>query len=113
MSVDLSLLDVRRRRQLDALGELIDAGLGLFAGRRAASTPADGAQPPSAVAAAQQVTDVWRRLGFPLDRLAAQVVVTPTCGLAGAAPEYARAALVRVCRGRPAARRPGMTPTLS
>ncbi|MFD0823957.1 methionine synthase, partial [Micromonospora zhanjiangensis] len=37
------------------------------------------------------------RLGFPPARLATQVVVTPTCGLAGATPEYARAVLT-ACR---------------
>ena len=46
-----------------------------------------------AVAAAERITTVWRRLGFPRERLAAQVVPTPTCGLAGASPGYAHAAL--------------------
>ena len=44
--------------------------------------------------AAERVTELWRRLGFPLELAAAQVVVTPACGLAGATPDYARAALV-------------------
>ena len=39
------------------------------------------------------MTALWRRLGFALDGLPAQVVVTPACGLAGATPGYARAAL--------------------
>jgi hypothetical protein len=43
------------------------------------------------------VQRLWRKLGFEPGRLAAGVVVTPTCGLAGASPAYARAAL-RQCR---------------
>ncbi|MEV1175960.1 methionine synthase, partial [Nonomuraea sp. NPDC049784] len=35
--------------------------------------------------------------GFAPDRLAEQVVLTPSCGLAGASPRYARAALA-ACR---------------
>jgi methionine synthase II (cobalamin-independent) len=89
VSVDVTLLGDRTDR-LDELGELMDAGLGLFAG----VVPTTGSRPPSAVAAADAVTGLWRRLGFPLERAAAQVVVTPTCGLAGATPGYARAALV-------------------
>jgi hypothetical protein len=40
---------------------------------------------------------LWRRLGFRPERLAEVVAVTPACGLAGASPHYARAALRR-CR---------------
>jgi hypothetical protein len=43
------------------------------------------------------VTAMCRRLGFPADRFAESVVLTPTCGLAGASPSYARAAMTR-CR---------------
>jgi methionine synthase II (cobalamin-independent) len=39
------------------------------------------------------LTTLWRRLGFPPERLPETVVVTPACGLAGASPAYARAAL--------------------
>jgi hypothetical protein len=35
---------------------------------------------------------MWRSLGFSESQLAEQVVITPTCGLAGATPAYARAA---------------------
>jgi methionine synthase II (cobalamin-independent) len=74
---------------LDELGELLDAGTGLLAG----VVPATGSHPPSAVAAADTVTGLWRRLGLPAESAAVQVVVTPTCGLAGATPSYARAAI--------------------
>jgi hypothetical protein len=40
---------------------------------------------------------MWRRLGLPAEQLAATVVVTPSCGLAGASPGHAQAALAR-CR---------------
>jgi methionine synthase II (cobalamin-independent) len=38
----------------------------------------------------------WRELGFPAEQLAAAVTLTPSCGLAGASPDYARAAMAHV-----------------
>jgi hypothetical protein len=38
----------------------------------------------------------WRELGFAADVLPAAVTLTPTCGLAGATPAYARAAMTHV-----------------
>lgn len=87
VSVDLNRLG-STTAALDELGELIDAGVGLLAG----VVPSTGTR-PSAVAAADTISDLWRRLSFPAERAADQVVVTPTCGLAGATPAYARAAL--------------------
>ncbi len=81
---------------LDALGAVIDAGLGLFAGAVDTRVPSAG-RPPSAAAAASLVRRVWRDVGFPPGRLASQVVVTPACGLAGATAGWARAALA-ACR---------------
>ncbi len=58
---------------------------------------------PDARATADRVVELWRRMGWPAARqpgavaVAAQVVITPGCGLAGAPPEYARAALA-CCR---------------
>jgi hypothetical protein len=78
VAVDLALVE-----ELDPLGELLDAGLGLFAGR---------AEPD-----ADALRTLWRDLGFPAERLPVQVVVTPACGLAGATPAQARAALA-ACR---------------
>jgi methionine synthase II (cobalamin-independent) len=74
---------------LDELGELMDGGVGLLAG----VVPTTGTQAPSPVTAADTVLDLWRRLGFPTEQAATQVVVTPACGLGGATPAYARAAL--------------------
>jgi methionine synthase II (cobalamin-independent) len=108
VGLDLSLLDGSDAVALDALGEVIDAGLGLFAGAvptmPVASAPvseessqgtaaASTARTPLSKQAADRVTGVWRRLGFPVERLSGQVVVTPACGLAGASPDYAKAAL--------------------
>jgi hypothetical protein len=85
-------LDLSLNPALDPLGEALDAGFGLFAG----ACPAVGPPPPSATIAAT-VTELWHKLGLPLDRLAGQVVVTPTCGQAGATLADARAALA-ACR---------------
>jgi methionine synthase II (cobalamin-independent) len=92
VSLDLSLVNDTNVPTLDAIGELIDAGLGFFAG----AVPSTGTRTPTSAQVADKVTGLWRRLGFSTDQLAAQVVVTPTCGLAGATIEYARAALA-VC----------------
>ncbi|GIF18701.1 hypothetical protein BJ973_008340 [Actinoplanes tereljensis] len=86
-ALDLSLL-----KDLDPLGEAIEAGLGLFAGVVPTSGPA-----PDSKRAADRVSKLWSRLGFPAAKLPEQVVITPACGLAGASPEYARAALT-ACR---------------
>ncbi|MEV0156411.1 methionine synthase [Micromonospora sp. NPDC050686] len=91
VALDLSLL-----RDLDPLGEAIDAGLGLLAGAAPALPPPAGRAPTSAQVA-DRVRELWDRLGFPRRRLAEQVVVTPACGLAGATPAYARAVLA-ACR---------------
>jgi hypothetical protein len=67
---------------------------------------ADAPQPPSARQTAERVIELWRRMGWPAARgsadtgpgsVAAQVVLTPACGMAGATPEYARDAMTR-CR---------------
>ena len=90
ISVDLSLVP---RRADDALGETIEAGVGLFLG----VVPGRDAELPDLKETAAPVREMWRRLGIPGERLAEQVVLTPACGLAGASPGYVRAALAR-CR---------------
>jgi len=99
---DLSKL---RRAGEDGLAEAVEAGLGIFAGVIPA-TGTDGApEPPPAHQAARAVTGLWQRMGWPVARngpggpegVAAQVVLTPACGMAGATPGYARAAMAR-CR---------------
>lgn len=114
---DLSKL---RRTEEDALAETVKAGLGILAGVLPATGPeaagpeaagadagrAGAAQPPSARQAAERVVELWRRMGWPAARgdaeagpgnAAAQVVLTPACGMAGATPGYAREAMAR-CR---------------
>lgn len=90
VAFDLALL-----KDLDPVGEAIEAGVGLFAGA-APTRPADG-RAPTGKQIAERVRTLWTRLGFPASRLAEQVVVTPACGLAGASEPYARAVLT-ACR---------------
>jgi hypothetical protein len=72
----------------------------------AAGTP----EPPPADQAARAVIALWRRMGWPAARngsagpggtvaqaVLAPVVLAPACGMAGATPGYARAAMAR-CR---------------
>ncbi|MDL4771760.1 MULTISPECIES: methionine synthase [Thermomonosporaceae] len=90
ISVDLGRVP---RRDDDAIGETIDAGVGLLLG----VVPGTDAALPSLQQTAAPVRALWQRLGFPAERLAGQAVMTPACGLAGASPRYAREALKR-CR---------------
>ncbi|HEY1319754.1 MAG TPA: methionine synthase, partial [Streptosporangiaceae bacterium] len=106
LSFDLSQL---RRGEEDAVAEAAEAGLGLLTGvvpagpapeaRTAGPTgtvaPGDGSG--EARQAAERVIRLWRRLGLPLETCPEQAVITPACGLAGASPAQARAALTR-CR---------------
>jgi hypothetical protein len=89
-------LDLGQIKDLDPLGEALEAGLGLFAGAVATQAPADG-RAPTSKQIAERVRSLWTRLGFPVARLPEQVVITPACGLAGASPEYVRAVLA-ACR---------------
>jgi methionine synthase II (cobalamin-independent) len=81
VSIDLGMVT-----DLDPLGEAIDAGIGLFAGAAESSA----VRAPTSAQVADRVVSLWRRLGFPPERLADQVVVTPTCGMPWATPDYAR-----------------------
>ncbi len=88
ISVDASLL-----RDEEAIGEAVEAGTGFLLG----VVPGRDAALPKPAAAVVRVRELWRRLGFSPKSLAGAVVLTPTCGLAGATPAYARGALRR-CR---------------
>jgi hypothetical protein len=90
IAFDLSQL---RRGEQDGVAEAAEAGLGLLTG--AVATVAD--EPARPRAAAERVIRLWHRIGLPLDTASAQAVITPACGLAGASPARARAALAR-CR---------------
>jgi methionine synthase II (cobalamin-independent) len=88
ISVDAALI-----RDEDAIGEAVEAGVGFLMG----IVPGTGTRLPAASKSVSRVTELWRRLGFSSASLAESVAVTPTCGLAGASPAYARAAL-KHCR---------------
>jgi methionine synthase II (cobalamin-independent) len=104
VGLDLSLL---RPDEEDRLAEIVEAGLGILAGAIPATAPdiaeRGGARLPEPIVTARRVVELWRRMGWPAapgagrDDAAGQVVLTPACGLAGASPGYARAALAH-CR---------------
>jgi methionine synthase II (cobalamin-independent) len=76
---------------LDTVGEIWDAGipvlLGLVPSRRG-----DGPE-PDLRSLARPALDLVDRVGFARERLAELIVPTPTCGLAGASPDWARKAM--------------------
>ncbi|WP_405678431.1 methionine synthase [Streptomyces sp. NBC_00868] len=84
VSFDFSLLT---EREDDAIGEAVEGGTKLFAGV-VAGTDVPLSDPAGSVVG---VRKLWRRLGLAPGTLAESVVVTPSCGLAGASPAYARA----------------------
>jgi methionine synthase II (cobalamin-independent) len=88
ISFDLRLLS---EKQDDTIAETIEAGVTLFAGVIPSTDPAE----PRAVSVKALLDRVLalRRLGFPPARLARSMAVTPSCGLAGASPAWARRAL--------------------
>ncbi|NAS24661.1 methionine synthase [Herbidospora sp. NEAU-GS84] len=90
ISLDAALM---RRRDEDALGAAIEAGTAFFLG----VVPGTDSRLPDVGVVAKPALELWRRLGFPPEGLAHQVVLTPACGLAGASPAYAKAALAK-CR---------------
>ena len=87
VSFDLGLV-----QELDPVGTAIEAGTHLFLGVIAGTD----APLPAAKATAARVQAWWRELGFSADQLAGAVTLTPSCGLAGASPAYAREAMVHL-----------------
>jgi methionine synthase II (cobalamin-independent) len=87
VSFDLGLV-----QDLDAIGTAVDAGTHLLVG----VVPGVDTSLPEPKATASRVQAWWRELGFAVEQLADAVTLTPTCGLAGASPAYARAAMVHV-----------------
>jgi methionine synthase II (cobalamin-independent) len=86
-------LELALVKDLDPLGEALEAGLGLFAGATAAS----GGPASTSAQIADRVGKLWSKLGFAAARLPEQVVITPACGLAGASRSEVRAVL-KACR---------------
>ncbi|MDX6275306.1 MAG: hypothetical protein QOJ92_2516 [Frankiales bacterium] len=91
VSVDASLI---RDKDHDALGELVESGRELWLGLVPSLGPG---VPPTVKDLAEPARRLWHRLGFPPERLSEVVVVTPTCGLAGASSGWVRTAL-GLCR---------------
>jgi methionine synthase II (cobalamin-independent) len=83
VSFDVSLV---RENALDAYAEAADAGMALWSGVIPASGPAD--REP-----VRSVHRFWQGLGLRAEQALESTVVTPTCGLAGADPGWARQAL--------------------
>jgi hypothetical protein len=74
------------------VGTAIEAGTHLFPG----VVPGTDTTLAAPKATASRLQAWWRELGFPADDLAGAVTLTPACGLAGATPAYARAAMAHV-----------------
>jgi methionine synthase II (cobalamin-independent) len=87
LSFDLGLV-----QDLDALGSAIEAGTHLLPG----VVPGTDGTLPEPKATASRVRAWWNELGFPAEDLSAAVTLTPSCGLAGASPAYARSAMAHV-----------------
>jgi methionine synthase II (cobalamin-independent) len=90
VSVDLGVLAAE---QYDALGESLDAGERAFLGVIPATDPA---RVPTDKQVVEKVLRLLDMLGFDHEEVVGRLVLTPSCGLAGATPGYAREALTLV-----------------
>jgi methionine synthase II (cobalamin-independent) len=90
VSVDL---DVLAAAGYDELGTALDAGERVFLGVVPATEPTSR---PTESQVVERVLRLLDMLGFDPDEVAGQLVLTPSCGLAGATPTYAREALALV-----------------
>ena len=86
LSVDAAVLTPRDD---DAIGLAVEEGAGLLLG----VLPGTDTDLADLARHVKPVSELWRRLGFDAAALPAAVVLTPSCGLAGASPSYARRAL--------------------
>jgi len=91
VSFDFSLLT---ERDDDVIGEAVEAGTRLFAG----VVPGTDTALSDPAGSVMGVRTLWRRLGLRPGLLAEAVTITPSCGLAGASPEYARHVLAHCVR---------------
>ncbi|MCW2508237.1 MAG: Cobalamin-independent synthase, Catalytic domain [Modestobacter sp.] len=87
LSFDLGLV-----QDLDAIGTAVEAGTHLLVG----VVPGTDTALPAPKATASRLQAWWRELGFPTEQLHTAVTLTPSCGLAGASPAYARTAMGHV-----------------
>jgi hypothetical protein len=101
-----------RRGDFDLFAEAAEAGAGLLIGALPTSGPQEASpgrpdaprrsgrdeqQRPKPSDTAGIVRDLWHKMDLPPAQCAAQVVITPACGLPGASPRQSRDAL-RWCR---------------
>ncbi|MET8903702.1 methionine synthase [Streptomyces sp. NPDC004538] len=91
VSFDFSLLT---ERDDEVLGEAVESGTRLFAG----VVPGTDGPLSDPAGSVMGVRTLWRRLGLRPELLAEAITVTPSCGLAGASPAYARRALAQCVR---------------
>ncbi|MFF0447197.1 methionine synthase [Streptomyces sp. NPDC004609] len=91
ISFDFGLLT---ERDEESIGEAVEGGTTLFAG----VVPATDTALSDPAGSVMGVRMLWRRLGLNPGTLSESVVITPDCGLAGASPAYARAALAHCVR---------------
>ncbi|MCW2753465.1 MAG: Methionine synthase, vitamin-B12 independent [Marmoricola sp.] len=93
VSIDLGVLAAEG---YDALGAALEEGDRVFLGVVPALDPVPDAGPPTEIQVVERVLRLLDMLGFDPDDVRGQLVLTPTCGLAGASPAYTRAALSRL-----------------
>ncbi|MEU6573849.1 methionine synthase [Streptomyces sp. NPDC046805] len=91
IAFDFSLLT---ERDDEAIGEAVEGGTRLFTG----VVPSVDGPLSDPAGSVMGVRTLWRRLGLLPGLLADAVTVTPSCGLAGASPAYARKALAHCVR---------------
>ncbi|MEV0849860.1 methionine synthase [Streptomyces sp. NPDC049954] len=91
VSFDFSLLT---ERDDEVLGEAVESGTRLLTG----VVPGTDSPLSDPAGSVMGVRALWRRLGLSPAILSQAVVVTPSCGLAGASPAYARAAMAHCAR---------------
>ena len=87
ISVDLTALAVR---EYDALAEVLEHDTPVYLGVVPALDPA---QPPAERAMTERILRLLDMLGLDAEEVHERLVVTPTCGLAGASPVWTRQAL--------------------
>lgn len=99
VSLDVTAVGTAAAR-LDPIGEAVEAGTVLLAGLVASTDPAPHASAGTSAGPAgtlrgwaRPILRLWDHLGLDRVGLASGVVPTPTCGLAGATPEWARRAM--------------------
>jgi methionine synthase II (cobalamin-independent) len=87
VSVDISTLTAA---DLDGVGDFVDSGRTVMLGVVPTTAPT---VLPSAEEIAKAVVGVTDRLGFARSGLRERIGISPACGLAGATPQWARAAI--------------------